>query len=77
MLMHKGHGNQQLDADEEKEKPSLVLPSMFGKRESVSGDQGERIERTNKKILIAGSLARKVRRREGLRSELWIRRADA
>jgi len=28
-----------LDADEEEEEPSLVLPGMLGERESVRGEQ--------------------------------------
>ena len=32
-------GNQQLDADEQKEKPPLVLSGMLGKVESVRGKQ--------------------------------------
>ncbi len=31
--------NQQLDPDEQKEEPSLVLPGMLGKVESVRGQQ--------------------------------------
>lgn len=32
-------GEQQLDADEEEEEPSLVLPSMFSKREPMCSEQ--------------------------------------
>jgi len=32
-------GDQQLDADKQKEEPSLVLPGMLGKIESVRGQQ--------------------------------------
>lgn len=32
-------GNQQLDADEQKEEPSLVLSGMLGEVESVRGQQ--------------------------------------
>ena len=32
-------GNQQLDADEQKEEPSLVLPGMLGEIKSVCGKQ--------------------------------------
>jgi hypothetical protein len=32
-------GNEQLDADEQNQKPSLVLSGMLGKIESVRGQQ--------------------------------------
>jgi hypothetical protein len=39
MTSDERRGNQQLDADEQKEKPSLVLSGMLGKIESVRGQQ--------------------------------------
>ena len=32
-------GDQQLDADEEKEEPSSILPGMLGEGKSVRGEQ--------------------------------------
>ncbi|MDH5347016.1 MAG: hypothetical protein OEW13_03830 [Nitrospira sp.] len=37
--MHESRGNQQLDADEEKEECSLELPRLVRKRELMSGEQ--------------------------------------
>ena len=39
MVVDERRGNQQRDADEEKEESSLVLPCMLGEGESVSGEQ--------------------------------------
>jgi len=39
MTTDKCGGDQQLDADEKKEEPSLVLSGMLGERESVRGEQ--------------------------------------
>ena len=39
MAMDECGGNQELDADEQKEEPSLVLPGMLGEVESVSSEQ--------------------------------------
>lgn len=39
MATDEGGGNQQLDADEQKEKSSLVLSGMLGEVESVRGKQ--------------------------------------
>jgi hypothetical protein len=39
MAADEGRGNQQLNADEQKEKSSPMLAGMFGKIESVSSKQ--------------------------------------
>ncbi len=39
MFRNQSRGNQQLDADEEKEEGSLVLPRLFGQRELASREQ--------------------------------------
>ncbi|BFU90014.1 MAG: hypothetical protein NTAFB01_12010 [Nitrospira sp.] len=39
MAVDECRGNQQLDANEQKKDPSLVLPGMLGKRESMRGEQ--------------------------------------
>ena len=39
MTTDERRGNQQLDADEQKEKPPLVLSGMLGKVESGRGKQ--------------------------------------
>jgi len=39
MLRNQSRGNQQLDADEEKEEGSLVLPRLLGQRELASREQ--------------------------------------
>ncbi len=44
MFRNQSRGNQKLDADEEKEEGSLVLPRLFGQRELASREQ----ERDNK-----------------------------
>ena len=39
MFRNESLGNQQLDADEEKEEDSLTLPRLFAQRELASREQ--------------------------------------
>lgn len=39
MAMDECRGNQQLDADEEKEQPTLILPRPLSEGKTVSGEQ--------------------------------------